>query len=104
VNPGPTDQLRQGLPDGFRGRTAKHVFGGLTVQVAGRFDQICVKLYAAADNGPKSRHVRDLIDLDPNDDEMREAAAWVKQQDAGSEFSGFVDSVIAHLEAARAAG
>lgn len=102
LNPGPTDQLKQGLPEGFRDRITKHVFGGLTVHLAGRFDQICFKLYAAADSGPESKHVRDLIDLDPTDEEMGAAAAWVKQQDLGVEFGRFVDSVIAHVEARRA--
>jgi hypothetical protein len=103
LNPGPTDQLRQGLPDGFRDRTTTHVFGGLIVQLAGRFDQICLKLYAAADSGPRSKHVRDLLDLDPSSEQLANAARWVKQQDAGSEFARFVDSVIAHIEATRAA-
>jgi hypothetical protein len=102
LNPGPTDQLRHGLPDGFRERTTRHVFGGLVVHLASRFDQICLKLYAAADSGPDSKHVRDLIDLAPRNDEMRDAAGWVKQQDASPVFADFVDAVIAHVEAARA--
>ena len=99
LNPGPTDQLKQGLPPGFRDRTTPHVFGGLIVHLAGRYDQICLKLYAAADHDPGSKHVKDLIELDPSADELREAAMWVKQQDAGAEFASFVDAVIAHLEA-----
>lgn len=102
LNPGPTDQLKHGLPAGFRERTTRLEFGGLTVHLAARFDQICFKLYAATDSGPESKHVSDLLDLDPGTDELREAAAWVKQQDAGSEFASFVDSVIAHVEARRA--
>lgn len=103
LNPGPTDQLKQGLPEGFRDRTIVRVFGGLTVHLAGRFDQICFKLYAATDSGPESKHVRDLLELDPTPAELREAAGWVKQQDAGEEFPAFVDTVIAHIEAHRAA-
>jgi len=102
LNPGPTDQLTQGLPDGFRDRTTTHVFGNLTVHLASRFDQICFKLYAAADNGPKSKHVSDLFDLDPMDEELRLASSWVKQQDTGTEFTSFVDSVVGHLRTSRA--
>jgi hypothetical protein len=102
LNPGPTDQLKQGLPDGFRDRTTVHAFGGLTLHLAARFDQVCFKLYAAADSGPKSKHVRDLLDLDPTNNELQTAAAWVKRQDAGLEFSSIVDDVIAHVEASRA--
>ncbi|HEX7843107.1 MAG TPA: hypothetical protein VF469_36795 [Kofleriaceae bacterium] len=101
LNPGPTDQLKHGLAEGFQARTSKQVFGGLTVHLAGRFDQICFKLYAAADSGPESKHVRDLIDLAPTAEETSDAAAWVKLQDADIEFSDFVDAVIAHVEGAR---
>jgi hypothetical protein len=100
LNPGPTNQLKQGLPEGFSERTTRHVFGGLVVNLANRVDQIHLKLYAAVDNDPKSKHVQDLIDLAPTGDELRVAAAWVKQQDAGAEFGGFVDSVVGHLEVA----
>lgn len=104
LNPGPTDQLKQGLPPGFRGRTSRHEFGGITVHLAGRFDQICFKLYAAADHGPRSKHVADLIDLAPSPQEMHDASVWVKQQDAAVEFASFVDSVIAYVESSRAKG
>lgn len=102
LNPGPTDQLKQGLPAGFRDRTTRHDFGGLVVHLAGRFDQICFKLYAAADNGPGSKHVQDLIELDPDPQEFRDAAAWVKEQDAAPEFASFVYAVVAHVENVRA--
>jgi len=102
LNPGPTDQLKQGLPAGFRERTTRHEFGGITVHLAGRFDQVCFKLYAAADADPRSKHVNDLLDLAPSPDELRDAAAWVKQQDAGAELASFVDSVVAHVETFRA--
>lgn len=102
LNPGPTDQLRHGLPPGFRDRTTRHDFGGVVIHLAARYDQICFKLYAAADGAPGSKHVADLADLDPTSEEMRGAAEWVKQQDTGPEFASFVDSVIAHMEALRA--
>jgi hypothetical protein len=101
LNAGPTDQLKHGLPPGFQSRTSVHVFGGLTLHVAGRFDQICLKLYAAADQDPRSKHVVDLVRLAPTVDELAAAAPWVKGQDAGAEFAQFVDAVIQHLEAAR---
>jgi hypothetical protein len=103
LNPGPTDQLKHGLPAGFRERTTQHAFGGLVVHLAARFDQICLKLYAAVDSGRKSTHVQDLIGLNPLNEELRDAAVWVKQQDAGAEFPNFVDDVVTHIKAARAA-
>ena len=46
-NPGPTELLRFGLPAGFESRVSRRRYRTLTLQVAGRFDQICFKLYAA---------------------------------------------------------
>lgn len=102
LNPGPTDQLTHGLPPGFGDRVTRQVWGGLVVHLAGRFDQICFKLYAAADNSPTSKHVHDLIALAPSSEELHEAAAWVKGQDGSVAFASFVDAVIAHVEAVRA--
>lgn len=101
LNSGPTDQLTAGLPPGFRERTTPLVFGGLTIHLAGRFDQTCLKLFAAADGSPGSKHVADLLDLDPSDDDLLAAAAWVKQQDVSPVFADFVDAVINHIRRAR---
>lgn len=101
-NPGPTQQLTQGLPPGFVGRTTVMVFGGLTLHLAGRFDQICFKLYAAVDGSHRSKHLADLVDLDPTHDELDEAARWVKQQDIGELFADHVDECRAHFESLRA--
>jgi hypothetical protein len=101
LNPGPTDQLKHGLPVGFRERTTRHEYGALVVHLAARYDQICLKLYAAVDSGRQSTHVQDLIALNPTDDELRDAAVWVKEQDAGVDHPRFVDSVVAHIKAAR---
>src|SRR5690348_1049537 len=56
LNAGPTDLLRPGLPEGFAQRTEVHRYGGLTLHVAGRRDQVFLKLYAAVDQGPSSKH------------------------------------------------
>jgi hypothetical protein len=102
LNPGPTDQLRFGLPEGFRERTTRHEFDALTIQLAGRFDQICLKMYAAANDAPDGKHARDLIELDPSDEDLDAASAWVKQQDTGPEFGRFVDAVVAYVKVRRA--
>ncbi len=50
LNPGPTDLLRFGLPDGFTQRLLRRDYGeSLVVYLAARYDQIHFKLYAAAD-------------------------------------------------------
>jgi hypothetical protein len=102
LNPGPTDQLKHGLPSGFEGRTLRHSYGGLTLHLASRFDQVCLKLYAATDDAPGGKHFRDLIALGASDEDLQDASAWVKDQDAGPEFSSFVDAVVAAVRSTRA--
>lgn len=101
LNSGPTAQLQMGLPDGFADRVVIERFSNLTVHLAGRYDQICLKLYAAADDGPQGKHVRDLRDIAPTDDELDAAARWVKTQDVSPDFARFVDQVAAHLRGTR---
>lgn len=81
LNPGPTELLRFGLPDGFSQRVAIRRYGGLTLQVAGRFDQICFKLYAAVDQGLGSKHAADLRKLEPTRDDLLAAARWSRTHD-----------------------
>ncbi len=101
LNPGPTDQLHFGLPDGFHDRTTRHEFDGLTIHLASRFDQVCLKVYAAADDAPRGKHARDLLDLDPSDADLEAAAHWVKKQDAGAEFPNIVDAVVGYVRQGR---
>lgn len=42
---------------------------------------ICFKLYAAVDQGPRSRHVQDLRELGPNRDELLAGARWTITHD-----------------------
>ena len=84
-NSGPADLLRLGLPDGFKNRMETSVYKGLTVHLAGRFDQICFKLYAGVE-GPRSKHFADLKILKPNEKELEEATKWCLTQDGSQEF------------------
>lgn len=43
---------------------------------------IALKLFAAIDRGPRSVHMQDLLRLEPSDEELESAAAWVGTQDA----------------------
>jgi len=101
LNSGPTAQLRMGLPQGFAERVVTKRFAALTVHLASRYDQICLKLYAAADDSPKGKHMRDLRDIAPTDAELESAASWVKEQDASPDFARFVDQVIEHVKSLR---
>lgn len=86
LNAGPTDLLRFGLPAGFADRVITEVYGGLTVRLAARVDQIAFKLYAAVDQGPKSKHFRDLRLLTPAREELESGARWCQTHDTSEPF------------------
>ena len=99
LNVGPALQWKAGLPPGLVGRITWKRYRALRVGVVGRTDLVCFKLFAAADDGPEGRHARDLAALAPTDAELRQAARWVKTQDATAEFSAIVDEVVRHVRA-----
>lgn len=94
VNGEPASLLRFGLPDGFRDRLERRVYGGLGVWLASRIDQIHLKLYAAADGKPKGKHHVDLERLKPTRDELLAAAQWAKSHDPSDGFAMMVSGVL----------
>jgi hypothetical protein len=97
LNAGPASLLDLGLPEGFLGRTVRRKYDGLTVQLASRYDQVCFKLYAAADDSPRGKHFADLKELAPTADELRGAAAWVITHDNSEGFRQILAQVLAVL-------
>ena len=83
-------QLRSGLPPGFRDRVETRIYGTLIVHVAGRLDQIYLKLFAAVDHSGRGKHADDLRRLSPTRQELLDAAEWVRGQDIGPAFPGMV--------------
>ncbi len=81
LNPGPTELLRYGLPDGFDERVDTRRYGELTLHIAGRFDQVCFKLYATVDQGMNSKHAADLRALRPRAEELLAAGQWSRTHD-----------------------
>ena len=86
LNVGPDSLLDLGLPDGFAERLERRDFGGLVVWLAGRYDMVCFKLYAAVDQGPRSRHFQDLVELRPDGDDLLGAARWAVTHDPSPGF------------------
>lgn len=76
LNLGPIELLDAGLPEGFLSRCRVERFSGLTVYVADRYDLIHMKLYAAADQGPQSKHMSDLQAMCPTPRELG-GGSWV---------------------------
>jgi hypothetical protein len=87
VNTGSSDLFLMGLPEGFAKRMSTQYYGGLILHLAGRFDQICFKLYASIDQGPQSKHFADLKSLKPTQAELKVAASWCKTHDVSEEFA-----------------
>lgn len=90
-------QLPHGVPPALIEELTWRRFGGLHIGLAGRRALIALKLFAAADQGPRSKHASDLQALAPTREEWAEAAAWVKAQDRAPEFPGIVDGVVQHV-------
>ena len=86
LNTGPDSLLDLGLPDGFVERLERRDFGGVVAWLAGWFDMVCFKLYAAVDQGPRSRHFQDLRELGPGRDDLLEAARWAMGHDPSPGF------------------
>jgi hypothetical protein len=85
-NAGPRALVEFGLPKGALERAHRRAWGGLVLHIADRRDQICFKLYAAVDQGPRSKHFDDLGRLAPTTDELLEAAAWARTHDPSEGF------------------
>lgn len=94
VNTGPSDLFLMGLPEGFANRMSTQHYGGLTLHLAGRFDQICFKLYASADQGQESKHFADLKSLKPTQEELRIAANWCKTHDVSEPFAELLSGTL----------
>lgn len=95
LNIGPSPLFEGGLPKGFLNRVHTHHYKGLIVHLADRFDQICFKLYATVDQGPKSKHFADLIALRPSFKELEYAKVWCLSHDVSE---GFADEINKALE------
>lgn len=104
LNTGPASLLWLGLPAGFAQRAHRRRYGALEVWLADRFDQVHLKLDAAADHWPgRSRHLADLLALRPTAGELREAAAWCRSHDPSVAFDEVqLRPVLLHLQATAA--
>jgi hypothetical protein len=96
-NTGPADLFLMGLPEGFAGRMSTHHYGGLTLHLASRFDQICFKLYASIDQGPNSKHFADLQLLKPTQEELEIASSWCKTHDVSEGFAANLSEALVVL-------
>jgi hypothetical protein len=97
VKLGPESLLDLGLPSGFTDRLERRDFGGLVAWLASRFDMVCFKLYAAVDQGPRSRHLQDLRELAPVPGELLAAARWTRTHDPSPGYRSLLVETLARL-------
>lgn len=94
LNTEPASLFRMGLPVGFKDRLQTRRYQGLTIHLADRFDQICFKLYASVDQGPTSKHFRDLVTLKPSAHELELAKSWCISQDVSEAFEKEIEEAL----------
>ena len=83
-----------GLPDGIEKRLNKKIYGkNLIVYFINRLDQIYLKLYASVDKGP-GKHLNDLLELKPNEEEILKASLWSMQQDPSDDFKQILKDML----------
>lgn len=99
LNNGPATLFDFGLPKGFEERVSVREYGSLEVHVAGRFDMVCFKLYAAVDQSGygTSKHLADLLILRPTTTELVTAAHWTRTQDDSEGFRGELVKILTVL-------
>jgi hypothetical protein len=73
-------------------------YGGLVAWLAGWFDMVCFKLYAAVDQGHRSRHFQDLRDLKPDRDDLLSAAHWAMSHDPSAGFRSLLVETLRALD------
>jgi hypothetical protein len=98
LNSAAASVMDNGLPEGFRDRVEVQNYGGLTLRVAGRFDQICFKLHAAVDRGElQGKHIDDLRALRPPPEDLIAAARWATTHDPSEGFRSHLILLLAIL-------
>jgi hypothetical protein len=101
-NSGPAGLIDFGLPEGLAHRVQVRTYGGLEVHLPAREDLICFKLYAAVDQGERSKHFTDLQALDPTTEQLVTAARWTRTQDPSPGFLGELRRILELVDQAAA--
>lgn len=89
-NNGPTDLIDFGLPPGLADRVTVRTYGTLEVHLPAHEDLVCFKLYAAVDQGERSKHFADLRTLTPTAEQLLTSARWTRTHDPSP---GFLDEL-----------
>ena len=96
-NAGPASVMDFGLPEGLMERVeSKKYKDNLTVHFLGRYDQIHFKLYAAVDQS-FGKHLDDLMQLKPTEEEYEKASRWCMTHDTSEGFKKSLQQLLVYL-------
>lgn len=90
-------QWRAGMPPTLVDDAVWLRFRSLHACVVGRKGLVALKLFAAADQGPRSVHAQDLEALAPTDEELAASVDWVETQDIAPEWPRIVQETVRHV-------
>ncbi|MFN2504359.1 MAG: DUF6036 family nucleotidyltransferase [Acidimicrobiales bacterium] len=96
-NTGPASLTKFGLPPGLEERVMVRSYGGLEVHLPAREDLVSFKLYAAVDQGERSKHFADLRSLSPTPRQLLNAARWTRTHDPSPAFLGELQRILSLL-------
>jgi hypothetical protein len=96
-NAGPAGLVEFGLPPGLASRVSVRSYGGLEVHLPAIEDLVCFKLYAAVDQGERSKHFADLRALSPTPDQLHNAARWSRTHDPSPGFLAELHRILGAL-------
>jgi hypothetical protein len=96
-NTGPAGLIEFGLPAGLEERVTVLTYGGLEVHLPAKEDLVCFKLYAAVDQGERSKHFADLRALSPTRGQLLNAASWSRTHDPSTAFLGELRRILSLL-------
>ena len=97
LNTGPAGLIDFGLPPGLEERVTVRSYGALEVHLPDREDLVCFKLYAAVDQGERSKHFADLVALAPSPSELLNAGRWTRTHDPSPGFLGELRRILGLL-------
>ncbi|HLF99645.1 MAG TPA: DUF6036 family nucleotidyltransferase [Acidimicrobiia bacterium] len=88
INAGPAGLVDFGLPPGLEDRVKIRRYGGLDIHLPAPQDLIPFKLYAAVDQGERSKHFADLQAMAPTRRQLIASARWTRTHDPSPGFLG----------------
>ena len=87
-----------GLPPGMTTRLVRRSYGAcLTVYFISRYDQVHFKIYAAMHPKEGTRHLGDLLDLKPREDEVKAATSWLLGRKVSADFKAALREVLERI-------